>query len=80
MKQIQSKNDVASRSARDKASADISETIDDDKLFEQKFNEVHNEPSTQKKPDGRDKTRDVGSAIEQNYNSDPQIKDSEGLM
>lgn len=54
--------------------------VDDQKLYENKFNEVHNDPSAQKKPDGRDKTRDLKGEKEIIYNKDEyKGRDNDGL-
>jgi len=72
------KNDVISSASN--TEADIAESIDDAQLFEDKMNEVHNSLATQKKPIGRDKTRDLGGASEKDYNSGDVERDEEGLM
>ena len=61
---------------------DILDKIDDQKLFEKKGNEYHNDPSTQKKPFGRDRSRDVLDEREVEYHkeeyksgSNPDVRD-----
>jgi conjugal transfer mating pair stabilization protein TraN len=61
------------------SSEDMADNIDDQKLYEQKLNETHNIPSSQKKPDGRDKSKD-GESDDVLYNRDNyQNRDGEGL-
>jgi hypothetical protein len=54
--------------------------VDDQKLYEKKFNEKHDDPNTQKKPDGRDKTRDTTDKNAKEYNVEIyQNRDEKGL-
>ena len=57
-------------------SDDIADQIDDQELYEKKFNETHNDPSTQKKPDGRDKGKDIMDS-KNNKDSEEYKKNSE---
>lgn len=60
-------------------SEDIAEDIDDSDLYEKKFDEFHGDPSSQKAPDGRDKTRDTNNNdVLYNY-EEYQNRDGKGL-
>ncbi|RZI47493.1 hypothetical protein EDM53_01550 [Rickettsiales endosymbiont of Peranema trichophorum] len=54
--------------------------IDETKLYEKKFNEIHHDVRVQKKPDGRDRTRDIHEENETIYSTDDDKKrDEKGL-
>ena len=54
--------------------------IDDMKLFQEKMDEKHDDPAKQKKPDGRDKSRDIKDEKDLEYKQDIyKNRDRKGL-
>jgi hypothetical protein len=54
--------------------------IDDMKLFQEKMDKKHDDPAKQKKPDGRDKSRDIKDETELEYKQDIYTnRDKKGL-